>query len=214
MIDAWVISLADRPDRLAAFRARAAAADLEVQELIVPRCTERRDGWGASAEACGCAESHLQLLTADTGPLLVFEDDAMVPSLFNAYVSVALEHMPPTWELCLLGAGQITADYGSASLGVVPLHHFALTHAYLVSERGRDALAECAGRATGPWDGFASRRMCARGQTYGYTPTVVHQDPNLGSDIPESSSTNNEPKIPSFPSRGIPSTQWNVRFKR
>lgn len=187
--EAWVMSFDERPDRLAAFRRRAEAAQLNVQELIVPRCTVARDGWVVSPESCGNAQSHLQLLEAGDGPLLVFEDDAMLPPSLNSYIDHALNQLPTDWELCLLGAGQIVksaaviSSNGTADL--VLFTRFLYTHAYLVSERGRPHLADCARRATHHWDYLASRRMCSRRQTYGFYPTVIEQDPALGSDIPD-----------------------------
>lgn len=183
---AWVISLQERPDRLAAFRARAAAADLVVNELIVPRSRRRREGWGGSPESCGCAEAHLQILSGNVGPLLVFEDDAVIPPGVHGYVDIALQMMPVGWELCLLGAGWLAADHYAAGLGVVPISRFALTHAYLVSERGRPHLQGCAAKANHHWDDLASRRMCGRGHVYGFIPTIIEQDQQLGSDIPDS----------------------------
>lgn len=183
-IEAWVISLTERPDRLAAFRTRAAAAELDVQELVVPRSSWSRDGWGGSSEACGCAESHLRLLSAGAGDLLVFEDDAMLPPMLSASIELALAVMPPAWELCLLGTAHTIDDGDVIVSGLVPIRQFLCTHAYLVSGRGRSALADCAARANRHWDYLASRRMCGRGQVYGFVPSVVDQDPALGGDIP------------------------------
>lgn len=181
-METWVISLQERPDRLDAFRARADTAKLDVAEYVVPRNTIKRDGWGGSLGACGCAQSHLQILESGTGPVLVFEDDAMVPPTLDRYIELALDSMPPTWELLLLGAGGLHTYSYQSTLTAVLITRFALTHAYYVSELGRPHLAECARRASWHWDHFASRRMCARKQVYGYVPTIVIQDPGLGSD--------------------------------
>lgn len=184
--EAWVINLDERPDRLAVFRARAAAAGISPTELIVPRTTTKRDGWGGSAEACGNAMAHFGILTAGTTPLTVFEDDAMIPPDLSKWIGLALAALPRSWEMCLLGAGGIITDPPGVPPGrnLVPIRKFTLTHAYMVSTQGRPHLAECAQRANWHWDHAASRRMCGRGQVYGYVPPLVDQDPALGSDIP------------------------------
>lgn len=183
----WVISLMDRPDRRAAFQARAAAAGMNIDVLLVPRATKRREGWGGSAESCGCAESHLHLLDNNTGPIAIFEDDAVITPELPGLIDDAFAQMPPDWELLMLGSGYALAESLHQPEGLVRLARFALTHAYIVSERGREPLADCARHANSHWDHRASRRMCGRGKVHGYLPSVVDQDPALSSDIPDSS---------------------------
>jgi GR25 family glycosyltransferase involved in LPS biosynthesis len=121
----YVVSLARRPERLAAFRAHWAESGLQRHidvepfdafdgsrldlEPLKPRISP--DNLAALAEnrlrnIVGCALSHLELWRRIGGqdePMVVFEDDArLAPGVDLAMVASALKRLPRDWDLVWL----------------------------------------------------------------------------------------------------------------
>lgn len=182
---AYVINLARRPDRLAAFQERAAALGFPVAVAPGIEPKEIPDHWGGSNASYGCVLAHREVLLASHGVTAIFEDDAVVPADLGPRISEALDAAPPDWEIIMLGAGKIA--YGER--WCPPIHqvtNFALTHAYLISAAGRPHVLQITAEARRHWDGQLGRVMGARGHAWLLGGLPVMQDDALGSDIPDS----------------------------
>jgi GR25 family glycosyltransferase involved in LPS biosynthesis len=122
---AYVVSLAKRPERLAAFQAHLAGTgllehiDLEPfvafdgarldLESLKPRISPSNLSAmteGRLRSIVGCALSHLELwrrVGEQTGPVLIFEDDArLAPGVDASMVESALSHLPNDSDLVWL----------------------------------------------------------------------------------------------------------------
>lgn len=180
---AHVINLPNRPDRLAAFAKRAAAAALpyRVQPGVSPKVM---GNWRGSRQSLGCMLAHLAILESTHGKVLIFEDDALVPVDLRLRIADALEAMPDDWEVLVIGAGQV-AYGGKFRPPVHDVRSWALTHAYLVSERGRRHVQGVTDVAVRHWDHALGPFMGSRGKSWVLCPPIG-QDTTLGSDIPDS----------------------------
>ncbi len=182
---AHVINLPRRPDRLAAFTARAAALPFPVavqpgvEPLGVP------DGWGAGPAAWGCALAHRSILRRTEGTALIFEDDAVLPEHLGALLTAAVPLLPAGWDALLLGAGALhhTESVIAGGVQLRGVGAFTQTHAYLVSARGRGQALSAIARSVRNWDHQLGRILGARARTWIIDPPPVIQDPLLGSDI-------------------------------
>ncbi len=126
-VNAVVINLDRRPDRLAAITARWEALDTGVPLQRFPAI----DGGDA-----GCLASHLAVLSGHEGPLLVLEDDAVFAEHFT------LDLTPPQhWDVLWLGGQHRLMPHAHDRTWVRP-RYLLRTHAYIARDPG--ALAECA----------------------------------------------------------------------
>ncbi len=138
-----VISLARRPDRLAAFIGRAEAAwpgqRIEVCPAVDGQAEQRPAWWKATPGAWGCYRSHAavidEALAAGVERLLVFEDDATFVSDFAERLAAIV--IPGTCQQLYLG-GQHLSRPEPAYEGLVVGRNVNRTHAYAVF--GRPAL--------------------------------------------------------------------------
>lgn len=97
-----VISLRRRPDRLEAFRARAAAAwpgqAIDLVEAVDGQLAPGPDWWRSPAGAWGCYRTHQRILEdalhQGVGSLLVFEDDATFVADFPARLAALWAALP------------------------------------------------------------------------------------------------------------------------
>lgn len=139
----FVISLARRKDRLAAFCSRFPIDwTLPAVEAFaaVDGTTETRPGWWrATAGAWGCYRSHLGVLelciARSIDRVLIFEDDATFVHDFSA--RAAAVNVPHDCEQLYLG-GQHLATPGRGPDGLVVGTNVNRTHAYAVF--GRSAI--------------------------------------------------------------------------
>lgn len=176
-----VISLARRPERLAAFTAGLPTSwpwptpDLEVavdgEEHTPPR------EWKAGPGAYGCARSHLNVLHSayDSGAkaVLVLEDDAVFTDDFAERLTQFEHHVPDHWKLLLLGGQHVTPPT-TVSTGVVRCHDTQRTHAYIVR---RTAMPVLIGRWQ-TWTNHIDRALHlvqAVVETYAPHPLLVGQ---------------------------------------
>jgi hypothetical protein len=157
-----VLSLARRPDRLAAFRARlpadwpwpdpvtVPAIDGEHLELPVP--------WRAAGPgAYGCALTHLLVLarpdlsTTEVRSILILEDDAVFAPGFTTDLETFLDGVPSDWGMLMLG-GQHMRPPATVAPGIVRCLDTQRTHAYLVRGSAIGVLADIWHGATGHID--------------------------------------------------------------
>jgi len=142
-----VVTLARRPDRLAAFEARLAAAsqylaaELEVEPAVDGLVCQPPDWWKTSPGAWGCYRSHVRIiedaLRECLESVLIFEDDATFVDDFTPKAIAFLEALPADWGQAYLG-GQHLAKAFPAGHGVVLGCNINRTHAYAL--RGPDGL--------------------------------------------------------------------------
>jgi hypothetical protein len=150
---AWVVNMATRPERLAAF-----LADMPADWPFAP--IERLEGingtdiavpatWKAPAGAYGLYLTYRNLLTRaiDEGwdkPILLFEDDATFDPHFSARATDAIANTPADWDLLFLGGSSGVSRYRKAFSmvretrfptrpGIRRADSIVLTHAWAVS---------------------------------------------------------------------------------
>jgi hypothetical protein len=134
-----VVSLARRPERLAAFLERAAAAcpyitdNLDVEAAVDGQICQPPDWWKTTSGAWGCYRSHVRIiedaLQAGLESVLVFEDDATFVDGFRDKAVAFLEALPADWRQAYLG-GQHLARPAPVAPGVVLGANVNRTHAY------------------------------------------------------------------------------------
>lgn len=132
-----MISLARRPDRLAAFRLRwqRAAGDTPVD--VIAGVDTPDDPVG------GCRQAHLGALDTSTGPVLVLEDDAVFRGFW-----LDLPAPPPGWQLLRLGGRLVTAAVPlPAPSAWQPVGAIRHTHAYVARDPAAlaDRIRRCGG---------------------------------------------------------------------
>jgi hypothetical protein len=125
-----VINLARRPDRLTAFQQRwqAAAPDAPVHVFTAV------DGHGTpGGGSAACLESHLRVMETHTGPLLIFEDDAIFADEFTLDL-----HAPADWDILWLGGQNRTPPEAYTQHWAIA-RDVVRTHAYIVRDPQRVA---------------------------------------------------------------------------
>jgi hypothetical protein len=137
----FVISLARRPDRLAAFRERLGAAwpdglsRLTVFQAIDGELCPKPDWFTQPKGAFGCWQSHHRLLETclmdGTGDVLVFEDDATFVPEFEIALPLLMSMVPDDWGQLYIG-GQHLAKPHPVNDAVVKGTNVNRTHAYAV----------------------------------------------------------------------------------
>jgi len=119
-LSAVVINLADRPQRLRAFQQRWDAAGAPVP-------LRRQDAVRGGSDAA-CTASHLAALSAGSGPLVVFEDDACFAPTFT------LDLSPPAgWDVLWLGGQHYLPPAPLDEVWARPRHQLR-THAYIARD--------------------------------------------------------------------------------
>ena len=134
-----VISLARRPERLKAFRARFAAAwpgrDLEVAQAVDGKLAPAPDWWTATPGAWGCYRTHQRILEdaihAGLRSVLVFEDDATFAPDFVAGLEAYWAALPADAGQVYLGGQHLAPPLPVNDL-VVRGRNVNRTHAYAV----------------------------------------------------------------------------------
>ncbi len=119
LLNIAVINLRRRPDRLASFMARWKATGHTAYPLVVHEAVDT----GGSE---GCLASHIEVLSAYAGPLLVLEDDACFTVNFTPEVNP-----PGDWEIAWLGGQHCWPPVDVDDTWVKP-RYFMRTHGYLV----------------------------------------------------------------------------------
>jgi hypothetical protein len=96
MIPIYIINRADRPERLTDIRQQLAFQNLNAHrfEAVIDR-----QGWK------GCVLSHLAVMEKCKKEIvcLVLEDDCIFLNDINPYLQLAIEQMPKTWDMLMLG---------------------------------------------------------------------------------------------------------------
>ena len=124
-----VIGLARRYDRMAEFFERFRVA-LPVNTIPVTAWAAVDDPYDPDK---GCLLSHIRVLSAMDGPLVVFEDDACFSEQFT------LDLDPPgDWDILWLGGQHKLAPAPHNATWVTP-RHLVRTHAYIAREPSRVA---------------------------------------------------------------------------
>lgn len=179
----WVINLDRRPDRWAHWQTQVPRCPFPVTRMAGVDVAEVPHTFAASTGAFGCAASHYQVLTAalgKSGPVAVFEDDAVLPENFDQLLADTLANLPDDWETLVLASPDCRSD--PVSEWVARARVFRWSVAYLVRNSGVLTALAAAARARTHWDiGWASA-ACYRRTTYvpvGWS--VGHA--RLGSDI-------------------------------
>jgi hypothetical protein len=122
-----VINLADRPDRLTAFGIRWALAAGNLPITVFPAV----DGRPERDPAYGCLRSHLFVLEAGPGPVLVLEDDAVFAPQFHLPLSA-----PVDWDVLWLGCRHRQAP-AAVSDDWARITDVVCTHGYLARDPQR-----------------------------------------------------------------------------
>lgn len=137
-----VISLARRPERLAAFRERLAAAwpgqAIEVVRAVDGQASPPPDWWGTSPGAWGCYRSHQRILEDalhdGVESVLIFEDDATFAADFASRLDAYWQALPADAGQIYLG-GQHLKPPRPVNDQVVRGMNVNRTHAYAVRRR-------------------------------------------------------------------------------
>lgn len=151
-----VISLARRPDRLAAFQSRLADAwpgtKCEVFVAVDGQQEPPPPGWKTTPGAWGCYRSHLavieQAIAEGIERLLILEDDATFGHAFAERLFALA--VPPDCEMLYLGGEHLKPPI-PATAGLARCVNVNRTHAYAVL--GRAALGTIASHLR--WDAAA-----------------------------------------------------------
>jgi hypothetical protein len=138
-----VISLARRPDRLEAFRARCPIGGVEVVEAVDGKVAKHPAWWKQGGGAWGCYRSHLKIIEESLHRgherVLIFEDDATFCDDFVAKTDAFIESLPEGWKQAYLGGQHLKPPVPVPGVeGVVAVKNVNRTHAYAIN--GREGL--------------------------------------------------------------------------
>lgn len=135
---AAVINLASRPDRLRAFMDRWDDNELHVNvhtangphKYMTRYKISRHD-----AAMLDCTHMHKHILSLYRGPLLVMEDDAVIPTHFwTAIDDLDIDTIHPQWDIIQLGGRHLTGPIRMSHGDLVRCLDTDLTHAYIVRD--------------------------------------------------------------------------------
>jgi hypothetical protein len=201
---AWVVNMATRPERLAAFMAGVPSdwpfAPIERLEGVNGASVTIPSTWKAPRGAYGLYLTYRNLLTRaiDEGwdkPILLFEDDATLIPDFTAKATAAIANTPADWDLLFIGGGAKGPSrfgkamnlYGAARFptrpGIRRTANILLTHAWAISPRFFAPLRDLFDKFQGHVD-VAINRVAIWHRVFICDPVLSNQRPGE-SDIAE-----------------------------
>jgi GR25 family glycosyltransferase involved in LPS biosynthesis len=187
----FVINLTKRTDRLQHFNAMCQRTGLtSVQRFEA--VGDLRDESGRINGNMGCVASHralLEMQIANQWPrLFIFEDDAdCIYADFHERWERFERELPPTWQMCYLGAGYFEAPIARVSPHVIRAGRLATTSSYGITLEAAKLIAPTL-NGVGPIDSLVSA-FHREVDTFIISPRCFVQFPSF-SDLQEQHSGN------------------------